>query len=186
MAEFEKADWSIPHCSFERTKEGFKVSFKRRRAVAPSAMAMLILVGLGVGVVACFALYMWTGLIGMASIAFVTTYVVITLARSPGTVIEVTREAVIVDGKLYRRSDFAGLHVGATKTITDPKAGVSLNFETLEFNHGHHTKSLPGDWPQPQGTQFAAAFNLQLKATPFTGQGPGPEELRAAAQPTDF
>ena len=134
MPEFEKAEYGIPHCdSFERTSDGFKVSFKTESS-NPVGIASAVVVLFIVGLSLAFAVGIQTNAMLGVIIFGADVWLMYWVARKKRTSIEVTKDAVIIDEKMLRRSDFGGFHVRDKNTISIK--GNSFNMSTLGYNYG--------------------------------------------------
>jgi hypothetical protein len=82
--EYEKAEYGVPHCDFNRTSpDGFTVMFKRM----PLALVEGNPVGLNFILSTLFILF------------------------SKGTRIEVTKDDVVIDDKRFKRAEFGGFRI---------------------------------------------------------------------------
>ena len=100
-----------------------------------------------------------------------------------GTKIQVTPDAVIVDGKRMARSDFGGFSINSTFKIPNREETLAV----LGYSFGHRGFAFGGAWDHQQATEVASALNKHLRKTPEVGDEneASPEQLRAA-RPTDF
>lgn len=171
-AGYAVADYGVPHCHYEKTDEGFIVTFNKTHVGFHSAMDRLG-GGKKSGVEAFGAL------IGLIFVA-----VGWGIHKSAGgTKIEVTRDAVIIDDKKMSRDDFGGFNVDSTF-----KGGSrSDTIATLGYQFGNRSFAFGGAWPEGQATEVASSLNRHLRRTPRAGDEfrASPEMLRAA-RPTDF
>jgi hypothetical protein len=177
---YEQAEHGIPHCQFERTKEGLKVSFKR--------MPKLFLIGT---IVSIFVL-----ILPVAILLFIDSFKAFLLIlaavgagcffyiKLPPTRIEITPDAVIINGKILNRQDFGSF---SFSIWTFQQKTSTTNFGVLEYTYGRRTFTFGGLWGEREAVEVASALNDHLRMTPQAGNdhNPQPEQLRAA-RPTDF
>jgi hypothetical protein len=166
---FAIANYDVPHCDFTKTAEGFIVSFNQAKLGVHKGMADLSQpkgVGQAVG-----------SLIGIAAIGAFR-------AAQGGTIVEVTRDAVIIDGKKMARRDFGNFHISHTLNGS-PLADGSV--AVLGYSFGRQSFEFGGAWPAHEANEVASALNSHLRLTPDAAseQRASPETLRAA-RPTDF
>ena len=102
---------------------------------------------------------------------------------SRATEIEVTRDAVIIDGKAYRRGDFGGFRINRTFN----PGNVAVTLAELGFSYGRQTFPLGGALSEKQAMEIASALNEYLRQSPQEGdeQQPSADQLRGA-RPSDF
>ncbi|TWB09327.1 hypothetical protein FBZ89_14211 [Nitrospirillum amazonense] len=168
---FVEASYEVPYCKFQHTPEGFIVSFNApplgfhkvlhatstAKSGGQAATALVALAGIG-----AFRLAQKGG---------------------KGTVIEVTRDAVIIDGKKMRRGDFGSFHVSSTYKGNHLDSNVAV----LGYSYGSQSFEFGGAWGERQANEVASSLNTHLRAAPLAGDETraSPEALRAA-RPTDF
>jgi len=101
----------------------------------------------------------------------------------PDNHIEVTADAIIINGKRYRRSHFEGFSPGVW---TYERRGARPE-HMVGYTYGGEAFFLPGVWEEQQTKEIALALNLHLRD--YFQSGPknqdDPEGLRNA-RPTDF
>jgi TPR repeat protein len=169
---FVRAEYGVPHCKYETTPEGFKITYNKMSfdliKTYEEAMAKGNLIGMLLGLV----LILIAGIVNLFN----------------PTVIEVNKEAVIIKGKRYNRRDFSGFNV--EKSVNVPRSGWSRDgvIATLGYTYGVRSFGIGGAWDHSQAQEVASALNQLLQATPMVGDEyqPSPEQLREAARPTDF
>jgi len=155
---FVEAEYGVPHCKFERTPEGFKVHFNKTSLHVNKVVGTgnpLLMVGGGIAA--------------------------LTQKAGSGTNIEVTRDAVIIDGKRLARKDFGHFGIGKGWEVQGYTTSV------LSYQYGRRSFDFGGAWKQAEATEVASALNDHLRATPMAGDEDqlSPEQLRAS-RPTDF
>jgi hypothetical protein len=166
---FAVANYDVPHCDFTKTEEGFIVKFNRAKLGIHKGMAGLSQpqgAGQAVG-----------SLVGMAVLGAVR-------AAQGGSTIEVTRDAVIIDGKKMSRYDFGSFNISHSfggSPIVDRSVAV------LGYSFGNQSFEFGGAWPENQANEVASSLNDHLRRTPMVGDDhrPSPEALRQT-RPTDF
>jgi hypothetical protein len=157
---FVDADYGIPYCDYEKTAEGFAVSYRR----IPEYVSMLDTktsqnAGCAGVVVALFKLpFLIVALFWAAWIAGPTR-------------IEVARDAVTINGQRYRRADFRGFgkYAPTQHEVTENMQGyVRVKSRcTLAFFYGSTSQRLPGLWKNDHRVdEFLAALNQHLQAVP--------------------
>jgi len=104
-------------------------------------------------------------------------------SRSRGTEIEVTRDAVIIDGKAYRRRDFGGFNINKTFQPANTRG----TFAELGFTYGMQSFGFGGALLEEQAQEVASALNTHLRLAAREGdeQQPSAEQLRSS-RPSDF
>jgi hypothetical protein len=163
------AEYGVPHCKFQRTPEGFTVSFNQ----LPEWLQKLMAMSSGKE----------SGLVGALMGLFICLPAMIFNANFGGTKIEVTPELVVIDGKKLNRKDFGGFLIKYTLKLH----GKEETLAVLGFSYGARSFSFGGCWPEGIAAEVAAALNRHLRITPQAGNetSVSPEELRAA-RPSDF
>jgi hypothetical protein len=174
-----QADYTIPHCKFDETAEGFKVSFRRlpavlsvefaqRKAQTDGGGGLFVMIGVLIGTL--FAL-----LFGMCAWLW--------LLYRP-TTIEVTKEAVIINGEKYRRGDFGTFHLDHTRQLHGKDEPIAV----IAYTYGNRKFTFGGAWKESEAMRFLSSLNQRLRVAPKVGDEhqPAPEQLRSTAQPTDF
>jgi len=189
MPDYEEADWSIPYCDFESTPDGFKVKFSRPRSVSTGWM----LVGYGLALLVAFGSFILGFAVGIqeeslvAGIAvvagsfFIGTGTLIAIYdRKTHSVIEVTPDSIIVDGKRLKRSAFSNFSIAHTRG----KDGIGA---VLGYGYGKRNFEFGGIWKTSDATEFLSSLNSRVRLVPRESEEnrPSPELLRAA-RPTDF
>jgi TPR repeat protein len=173
---FVRAEYDVPHCKYEATPEGFKITFSKMPLELVQGYEETLGKGNGLAV-----------LFGMLFAAVIMLITWIVKLFNP-TVVEVNKEAVIINGKRYNRQDFSGFNVA--KSMNVPKSGWSNNgvVATLGYTYGVRSFEFGGAWDKGQALEVASALNQHLQTTPMVGDEyrPSPEQLREAARPTDF
>jgi hypothetical protein len=143
-------------------------------------LAFLIVFLLGAALVTAFT----TGFAAAVAVALVAVIGVPLLGYKMGnrkiqTIIEVTPDAVIVNGNRLRRSDFGGFRIDHNSKVADAVV--------IGFSYGSTKAPIGGIWPEREATEFLSALNSHLRVTARAGDDTqvSPETLRAA-RPTEF
>lgn len=170
-----QANWDVPHCKIEETSDGFKIRLRRFRAPSPlTTLAFGVwlfggIVGLsiaspligGFGTLVLFVI--WVGLFLM--LAWVTTN------------IEVTKDAVIIDGKRLIRDDFGGFRKYSSMTAKNK------TWDRLGYSYGTQTFPFGGMWNNLKSAEFVSGLNRRLARTPRDG---AEEDTATVARPMSF
>ena len=170
-ADFVKAEYGVPHCNFERTPEGFRVTFNRAGLGSHAVVSGLSNPSGGAAAVGSLV-----GLVAVGAFALAKK-------AGKGTTIEVTRRAVIIDDKKMTRRDFVQFSVAKTW-----KAGNRADtLAVLGYQYGSRSFEFGGAWDEGQAAEVASSLNHELRMVPMEGdeERKSPEALRAA-RPTDF
>jgi len=206
MAKFEEAEYGIPHCrSFERTSDGFKLSFKARARHASASIGIgifFLLVLWGIGGMACYVINLSVvpsdqhpsgptsaglaqGLITFLVLLVAEIVLFRLLFRSKPTTVEVTKDAVVIDKKFLKRSDFGGFHLHHSLNVSNKYENQT--YGRLGYSYGVNNFEFGGLWPKGQADEVAAALNRELRMASRRSDetAVSPEQLRSA-QPTDF
>lgn len=175
----EQADYSVPHCKFEETAEGFKVTYRKLPEFIHTSFGNYhkqTNAG-GNGLAALFGL-----LIGLLMTVTIGAVMYIWMIFFPKT-IEVTRDLVLINGKKLARKDFLGFNISHTRQIHDNEASAVLG-----YTYGRKGFKIGGTWTEREATEISSALNSHLRMTPMTGDEnrPSPDQLREAARPADF
>jgi hypothetical protein len=196
VSDFEEAKWGIPYSKFERTSDGFVVEIESASPINP--LRLLLSTTFGVGVTLClmaFAIYLGfaTNSFGVGIIGFLAAFVggiwitVKAFVRKRTTKIVVTSDAILIDKKKLRRSDF--IHFNISRTLSVPAVGLMENstLATMGYGYGSEKFEFGGQLDADAATRIISSLNTLLRATPQEGDelSPSPEALRAA-RPTDF
>lgn len=194
MSGFVEAQWTIPHCQFQETPDGFKVEYNTASKVGYNKMAVTPLLGIVLGVVALgLSIYIGTaadsfivGIVVFGVTFFVGIKLIVSLVvGKKKTTIEVTKDAVIVDNKRLRRADFSHFVVNSTTTLQAKMAQARM--AVLGYTYGTQTFEFGGMWEEQKATEFASALNKQMRVTPMAGaENIASPELLRTARPTDF
>jgi hypothetical protein len=163
--DFAVANYDVPHCTYKETEEGFTVEFKKTSLQVRKAMSNLS---------------QQTKLAPMVGAA-IGTGIIAAFSAKGGSRIEVTHEAVIVDGKKMARHDFVHFHISHTWKGATLERGLAV----LGYKFGNQSFEFGGAWPEEHATEVASSLNTHLKRAPRIGDEASPEMLRAA-RPTDF
>jgi hypothetical protein len=180
---YEKAEYDVPHCKFERTANGFRVFYnKPTSAMGCLAAAVMVIGGLVVGI--GLGVFLESVIAGFVGLGIMIAIGVAVLKSNP-TRIEVTPDAVIIDGSRLNRRDFSHFSVGGVTEKGTQKLGQR---NKIGYQYGLRSFSFGGEWPVAQATEIANALNQHLKQIPRTSneEQTSPDKLRAAANPTDF
>ena len=162
--DYVEAEYGVPHCKFEYTVEGFRATFNK------------VSLGVHKGVnIAGKA-----GALGLVALPVVGA-VALAQKAAGGTVVEVTGDAVIIDGKRLARRDFSGFNVYKSWEDSSRKLAV------LGYQYGFRGFEFGGAWEESKANEIASALNKHLRKTPLTGDenSPTPEEIKNS-RPTDF
>ena len=81
-----------------------------------------------------------------------------------GTKIEVTKDAVIINRKKFRRADFGGFNVDHTLKGKDGTIAV------LGYKFGRSYFPFGGAWPEGEAMEVASALNDHLRSAPVAGE----------------
>ena len=81
-----------------------------------------------------------------------------------GTKIEVTKDAVIINRKKFRRADFGGFNVDHTLKGKDGTIAV------LGYKFGRSYFPFGGTWPEGEAMEVASALNDHLRSAPVAGE----------------
>ena len=167
-SDFAQANYDVPHCHFQKTSDGFIVTFNKsklgvHRALNSATQTKGAAQSVGI-------------LIGLAAVGAAR------LAQGD-TRIEVTGEAVIIDGKKMSRYDFGQFHVASSYKGAHREDAVA----TLGYTFGSQSFEFGGAWPERQATEVASSLNHHLRKTPIDGeQSRATPEVLRTARPTDF
>lgn len=167
MAE---ADYSIPHCNHTKTDDGFIVKFTRQPVwldnIDPANRPLLLAF-----------IFVVPFLIGLPLFILKSIF--------KPTRIEVTREAVLVDGKKYNRADFGPFFVSRTKNI---HRDLKNQYSIIAYNYGRKKTEMSYLWKESEALEFLNALNHDIRSVPLAGDQhqPSPDQLRQAARPADF
>jgi hypothetical protein len=103
------------------------------------------------------------------------------------TSIEVTRDAVIIDKKKLRRSDFGSFVIGHTVGLPGTASTFAQTTAVLGYQYGSRSFEFGGMWAEGQANEFVSALNKKMRVTAAASdeRNPSPEALRVA-RPTDF
>jgi hypothetical protein len=176
MNEYVEAQWTIPYCQYREMADGFKLRLKTvarqdlTHAWRSVAGALLVVVWPMVSFLT------FGGFVGtLLSLAgFYAAYRILWI----DTTLEVTKDAIIVDGKHYRRADFGSFNMSG-------KAGG----KNLAFSYGAISIDFAGAWwSSAKAAEFANALNIRIRQAPVTeaGNQPSPDQLRTATRPQEF
>ena len=194
MAEFVEAKWIIPHCDFEQTPTGFRVSYTKNSVMTPAKTAATPLIGMVILIVAA-ALGIMVGVnsnsFGMALIVFFAVVVGgvffggRALTPKYHTRIEVTGDAIIIENgsdgeKRLRRGDFGNFHVAHTVTN---QAGSAI---TMGYSYGNQSFEIKGAWKEREANEFLSALNRYVRLVPSAEQQRTSPEVLRSARPSDF
>jgi hypothetical protein len=168
---FVKASYDVPHCKYEETEEGFIVTFNKAGKSMHRVLNQTSQKQSGMQAVGSLIALSVVGTVRLAQMA------------GEGTRIEVTRDAVIIDGKKMSRDDFGNFHVSSTYNGAHLEGAVA----TLGYQFGSRSFEFGGTWDERQANEVAASLNHHLRRTPRAGEEnrASPASLRAA-RPTDF
>jgi hypothetical protein len=196
VAEFEEAQWGIPHCKYEKTPEGFKVNYVTPRKFNPAMIALGSVAGLVLAVLSIafgiaagantdsvlVGFLVFFGLLG-GGFYFTIRKIVGRIHTS----IEVTRNAVIIDNKKLRREDFGSFNIGHTVNLPGTATTLGQSSAVLGYRYGSQNFEFGGTWLKSQAEEFVSSLNKKIRRTAAEGDesSPSPEALRAA-RPTDF
>jgi hypothetical protein len=110
---FAVPSYDVPHVTYQKTPEGFTVAYNKAKINIHRGLHHMKQQKPGTGVAG----------VGQAVGGLVALGVIggMRLAQG-GTFIEVTREAVTIDGKMMRRQDFGGFHISHTWQVPISKA----------------------------------------------------------------
>jgi len=189
MSDYEEAQWTIPFCDFEWTPDGFKVKFAKPRPLS----FFRVFFGL------CFAIFFMLGsfILGIAIGAdneswalgigipvggiFVSILVLILIFGGKlRSVIQVTPDSVIVDGKRLERSAFAHFKINR-------KVGTSGEGAVLGYRYGNRSFEFGGVWNGGEATEFLSSLNRKVRSAPLADDVDNPsQQMLRAARPTDF
>jgi hypothetical protein len=151
-----KAQYLVPHCKFEKTLDGFIVSFKQ---ISLSVHRMAD--GGGPGAI-----------LGLVCLIF---------GGIKATKIEVTKDWVIIDEAKLKRTDFGQFCINHTLKIK----GNENTLAQLGYHYGNRKFGFGGGWDEGQAAEVASALNLHLAAVP-TGEARVSAERLRAVQPAEF
>ena len=194
VSGFVEAQWTIPHCQFQATLDGFTVEYTTASKVGYNKMAVTPMLGLIMGIVILvLSIYL-----GMAAGSFIVGILVFCVAFFVGiklivslivgkkkTKIEVTKDAVIIDNKRLRRADFSHFVVNSKTTLQAKIAQATM--AVLGYTYGTQTFEFGGMWEEQKATEFTSALNKQMRVTPMAGaENVASPELLRTARPTDF
>ena len=179
MNDYVEADWNIPYCKYEKTADGFKLRLTTvvRQDLTYAWRSVAGVVGV---LAACVVGLLFIGGFFGLLVCVAGIYACVRLLLMMVTDLEVTKDAIIIDGQRYRRSDFGAFHLSA-KT-----AAGSTN---IAFQYGATSHNFGGSWMSHQKAQeFANTLNAALRRLPAAGgvSQPSPEQLRTAARPQEF
>ena len=189
MADTVQANYNIPHCTYEQTPEGFKVQFSKppipsKGKVAGYQIMAYVLAGMSLfmGISTAMSSGGGAGLgtgIGLFAVGCVIGVFLYNMEVK--TIIEVTKDAVIINGMRLSRADFSHFNVDHSLTFGG-KQGVVLG-----YRYGNVSSAYGGLWDEGQGNDFTNALNRHLRRVPMAGDEDrvSPDMLRAA-RPTDF
>lgn len=187
MSHYEEANWEVPYCEFTATPDGFSVRFTKHAALTPGKEALLSIAGV-VAAIVIFIVAIAVGFSAGAGAGFLIGVVLlgglIWLAVTQGRVttqISVTKDAIIIDGRRFRRADFTAFSIDHTT-----KRGAET-MAVLRYRYGNVGLPFGGLWKQNEANDFTAALNDYLRAVPVAGDeaSMSPAALRSA-RPTDF
>lgn len=176
MNQYVEAQWTIPYCNYVETADGFKL---RLKTVARQDLEHAWRSVAGAFLVFVWPLVSWLrfgGLMGMLS-SLAGLYAAYRMLCMD-TTLEVTKDAIIVDGQHYRRADFHSFNMSG-------KAGG----KNLAFRYGAISIDFGGAWWSPaKAAEFASALNDHIRRVPVAGaeNQPSPDQLRVAARPQEF
>jgi hypothetical protein len=181
---YEQAEYGVPHCKFERTTHGFKVSFNKATS---GRISWAVLTGFPGIPIAMLVLGLAIGGFGVFMGVVLPIVGIVLLLKCNETKIEVTPDAIIIDNAILSRKDFVSFSVGGT---TEQKGRrPSVEARTIGYTYGLRSFSFGGVWKNPgEAEEVANALNAHLRNTPRAGDAaqPSPEVLRILARPTDF
>jgi hypothetical protein len=196
VAEFEEAQWGIPHCKYERTSEGFKVNYTTPRPFKASTIALGSIGGVVLAIAAIvggIAIGSSTNSLGVGLFAFFAIlcggffFGVRGLVGKIHTNIEVTRDAIIIDNKKLRRADFGNFVIARTIGLPGTSGSFAQTTAILGYQYGSQSFEFGGMWGDGQADEFVSALNKKMRVTAAASdeRNPSPEALRVA-RPTDF
>ena len=173
QAKFVEADYSVPHTQFNRTADGFTVTYKNTPLWFYKIVHMDMSHAKGLGALFALLFVYLPGLI-IGGIIF---------AIFGRTTIVVTADTITIDKKILRRADFA--HFSVNQTYKSPKDENTV--AVLGYSYGSRSFPFGGIFKDGDAHEVASALNRHLRLTPEAGDElqTSPEALRAA-RPTDF
>lgn len=161
----EMTDASVPHCTYMKTADGFKVSFRKMPAIFKSTIldtmdnqnrAAQGRNNPGIAAV-----------LGMAANLIIKVLVAISywlwLLVFP-TQIEVTADTVTVAGKKVSRANFGGFSTVPAQQSLDSRGRPRESSVRLAYLNGNRTEPFGGAWKEYQANDAVRSLNQLMRA----------------------